>query len=85
MTALGRAFKRAFGLTCAVARYAGHKYVILQQVRESWSYQELQKEIRRIGRSVQEVDHTPITLYLSIGGVLFSECSDLDGAAPSGS
>lgn len=81
MTALGRAFKRAFGLTCAVARYAGHKYVILQQVRESWSYQELQKEIRRIGRSVQEVDHTPITLYLSIGGVLFSECSDLDEQA----
>ncbi|MBQ9010520.1 MAG: diguanylate cyclase, partial [Clostridia bacterium] len=79
---LGRAFKRSsFGRTCAVARYAGHKYVILCQVRESWSLQKLQEDIHQVARSVQEVDHTPITLYLSSGGVLFSEYPDLDEQA----
>ncbi len=81
ITSFGRAFKRAFGRTSAIGRYAGHKYVILHQIRELGVLENIPNEIRRIGRSLKEVNHTPVTLYLSIGSALFSEFPDLDNQA----
>ena len=78
MLALGRALKKAFGHTCAVGRYAGHRFVVLHQVESASEAGSLRAQIKAVGESVRQVDGTPVTLYLSVGYVLFSEFEDLD-------
>ncbi|MBQ7487807.1 MAG: EAL domain-containing protein [Clostridia bacterium] len=81
MTELGRALKKAFGRTCAVGRYAGQKFVVLHQVQSREDAFALRDEIKAAARSVQSVEGIPVTLYLSVGFVLFSEFLDLDEQA----
>ena len=78
LTAFGRALREGFGLTCAVGRYAGHKFAVLHQVANRAEAHKLRERIKAIGASVREIDGTPITLYLSVGYALFSEFRDLE-------
>lgn len=78
MAALGKALKKAFGRTCAVGRFAGHKFVVLHQVQGREEVHDLRAQIKSIGGSIQEIDGVPVTLYLSVGFVLFSEYHDLE-------
>lgn len=34
--------------------------------------------VKEIGESIREIDGNPITLYLSVGFALYSECLDLE-------
>ena len=78
MAALGIALKKAFGRTCAVGRYAGQRFVVLHQVSSREEVHDLRTRIKEIGSSVKEIDGIPVTLYLSVGFVLFSEYLDLE-------
>lgn len=75
---LGKALKSAFGRTCTVGRFSGHRFVIIKQVDSRESAHKLRKKIKEVGRSIRKVEGVPLTLYLSVGYVLFSECQDLD-------
>jgi diguanylate cyclase (GGDEF)-like protein len=81
LNALGRALKRAFGHTCVVGRYSGHKFVVLHQVESRDEAHELRAKIKTVGESIRQIDGVPLTLYLSVGFTLFSECLDLDEQA----
>lgn len=81
MSALGGALKKSFGRTCAVGRYAGQRFVVLHQVQSVEEAGALRAQIKSIGASVRQVDGIPVTLYLSVGYVLFSEFPDLDEQA----
>lgn len=81
LNALGRALKRAFGRTCVVGRYSGHKFVVLHQVESRDEAHELRAKIKTVGESIRQIDGVPLTLYLSVGFTLFSECLDLDEQA----
>ena len=78
LNVLGQALKRDFGRTSAVARYSGHNFVILHQVENREEAHSLRTRIKAVGESIREVDGVPLTLYLSVGFVLFSEVSDLE-------
>ncbi len=78
LSALAHALKEGFGLTCAVGRYAGLEFVVLHQVKSREEIQNLRAKIKAIGDSVSKVDGVPVTLYLSVGFTLFSECPNLD-------
>ncbi len=75
--ALGRALKQGFGRSCAVGRYAGHTFAILQQVESREDARRMREKVKNIGQTVREVDGRPITLYLSVGFALYSETLDL--------
>ena len=81
MSELGKSLKREFGRTSAVGRYAGQRFVVLHQVASREEVHELRNRIKEIGQSVKEIDGIPVTLYLSVGFVLFSEYLDLDEQA----
>lgn len=81
LSALAHALKDSFGLTCAVGRYAGLEFVVLHQVKRGDELQNLRAKIKAIGDSVSKVDGVPVTLYLSFGFALFSECPDLEDQA----
>ena len=81
LDALGNALIHDFGLTSAVGRYSGHKFVILHQVKDKDEASNLRKKIKAIGASIKDIDGIPVTLYLSVGYVLFSEVSDLEEQA----
>jgi diguanylate cyclase (GGDEF)-like protein len=78
LSALAHALKEGFGLTCAVGRYAGLEFVVLRQVKSGEEIKDLRAKIKAIGDSVSKVDGVPVTLYLSAGFTLFSECPDLE-------
>ena len=78
LNAFGLALRQGLGQRSAVGRYAGRKFAVLQQVRNREEAGALRERIKAIGRSVQEVDGMPITLYLSVGFALFSESLDLE-------
>lgn len=78
---LGTALIRNFGLTSAIGRYSGHKFVILHQVKDKNEANDLRKKIKTIGESIKSIDGIPLTLYLSVGYVLFSEVPDLEEQA----
>ncbi len=78
---LGRALKRAFGRTCAVGRYVGSEYVLLHQVETREEAGRLRARIKEIGESIKEIGGLPVTLYLSVGYVLFSEFEDIEEQA----
>ena len=78
---LSRALKMTYGRTSAVGRYAGNKFVILHQVRDREQAHAMRSKIRMISESVHQVSGIPVTLYLSVGYVVFSEYLDLDEQA----
>ena len=81
MAVLGQALKNAFGRTCAVGRYAGQRFVVLHQIQDREEVHTLRSQIKEVGASVKEVNGIPVTLYLSVGFVLFSEYLDLEEQA----
>ncbi len=76
--AFGSALRQGFGLNSAVGRYAGGKFVMLQQVRSREEAGKIRDKVKAIANSIREVDGKPITLYLSVGYALFSEYLDLN-------
>ena len=74
----GNALKKGLGVNSAVGRYTGSKFVVLRQVESSEDADRLPEKIREIGDSVREIDGNPVTLYLSVGYALYSECLDLE-------
>ena len=78
IAALGKALKSSFGLSCAVGRYAGQRFVVLRQVQNREEVHAIRSQTKAIGSSIKEVNGIPVTLYLSVGFVLFSEFNDLD-------
>ena len=73
LIAFGNALKQEFGQRSAIGRYAGRKFTILLQIENKEEAHKLRERIKEIGRSIHEVDGTPITLYLSVGYALYSE------------
>ncbi len=78
LNAFGKALKREFGRTCVVGRYAGGKFVVLHQVQSRAEASELRAKIKAVGETIRAIEGVPVTLYLSVGYVLFSEFQDLD-------
>lgn len=78
IAALGHELKKAFGLTSAVGRINGYQYVVLRQIRSKSEADALRASVRQIAESIRELDGTPVTLYLSTGYSLYSECEDLE-------
>ena len=74
---LGKALKKAFGLTSAVGRYSGHQFVILHQIRNKEELLNLREKINEIAAGIQKIDGMPLTFYLSMGYSLYSEDEDL--------
>ena len=75
---LGNRLMGEFGRSCAVGRPAGQKFVILHQAKDKEEIHALRKRIKDTAFSIREIDGIPVTLYLSVGYVLFSEYPDLD-------
>ena len=75
---LGWALKKKFGIRCAVGRYEGHRFVVLRQAADENEIRDMRSQIKEIGNSITEVDGTPVTLYLSVGYVMFSEFDNLE-------
>ena len=76
LNAFGSALRREFGQRSAVGRYAGRKFTVLRQVENKEEARMLRDKIKETANSIREVDGKPITLYLSIGYVLYSEFLD---------
>lgn len=78
LSAFGQALRRGFGVRSAIGRYAGRQFTVLQQVASREEAGELRERVKAIGNSVREIDGRPITLYLSVGYALYSECLDIE-------
>ena len=78
IAALGRALKKAFGLTCAVGRYTGHQFVVLHQIHSREEAGQLRARIKQVASHIQRIDGIALTLYLSVGYCVYSECEDLE-------
>ncbi len=78
---LGRALKKAFGLTCAVGRYTGHQFVVLHQIHSREEAGRLRARIKQVASHIQQIDGIALTLYLSVGYCVYSECEDLETQA----
>lgn len=78
ISTLGRALKKALGHTCAVGRNTGHQFVVLHQIHESGEAGRLRGRIKQIAADIQQVDGIALTLYLSVGYCVYSECEDAD-------
>ena len=78
MARLGTELKKAFGRTSAVGRYDGSHFAILRQVKSAEEAHELRNRIREIAAHIRRIDGVPVTLYLSVGYTLYSECENLD-------
>ena len=81
--AFGHALREGFGINSAIGRYAGHKFSLLQQIRNREDARKLREKVKSIADTIREVDGKPITLYLSVGYSLFSESLDLNEQAKS--
>ena len=75
---LGKEFQKNFGRNSAVGRYAGNKFVVLHQVKGRQEAHDYRARIKAIGESIHKIGEIPVTLYLSVGYVLFSEHLDLE-------
>ena len=78
ISALGAALKKDFGLTCAVGRYTGHEFVILHQIQTLSDAGRLRARVKEIAGKIREIDGIALTLYLSAGYCVYSECEDLE-------
>lgn len=79
--AFGRALEQGLGLRGVVGRYAGRKFTVLQQIESREEAHRLRERVKAIGDSVREVDGKPVTLYLSVGYCLYSECHSVERQA----
>lgn len=77
IAALGKELKRSFGLKAAVGRLSGQRFVILAQLPERGDERFIRERIRESAAKVKNVGGVPMTLYISVGWALFSECEDL--------
>jgi diguanylate cyclase (GGDEF)-like protein/PAS domain S-box-containing protein len=75
---LGSALEKGLGTNSTVGRYAGRKFAVLRQVANKEEARELCEKVKTIGDSIREIDGNPVTLYLSVGYTLYSECLDLE-------
>ena len=73
---LGQALKQQFGQSAAVARFDGQRFVILQQIADAEEPKRMRERIRAISSQLQNIDGIRVTLYLSVGYAIFSECKD---------
>ena len=78
IAALGKALKAVLGLTCAVGRYSGHQFVVLHQIRDLEDARQLRARVKQVAADIQQIDGIALTLYLSVGYCVYSECEDLD-------
>ena len=78
---MGKALIHDFGLTSSIGRYSGHKFVVFHQIKDKNEASELRNKIKDTGKSIKTIDGVPITIYLSVGYVLFSEVADLEEQA----
>ena len=74
LVALGQALKQQFGQSAAIARFDGQRFVILQQIADSEEPKLMRERIRSISGTLQSIDGIPVTLYLSVGYAIYSEC-----------
>ena len=81
IAALGKKIKKVFGVSSAVGRINGCQFVVLRQIRDRKELSGLRASIRQIAESVQEIDGSPVTLYLSMGYSLYSEAEDFEEMA----
>ncbi|MBR2547888.1 MAG: EAL domain-containing protein [Eubacterium sp.] len=81
LTVFGKLLEKEYGRTCAVARYMGHRFIMLCKVKDRSDAFAVRDRIKEIGKTIREVGGTPVTLYLSIGFALFSEYGDLEEQA----
>lgn len=81
LNALGKALKRDFGKTSAIGRYVGQKFTVLTQVKNREEAHALRAKIKATAESIRQIGGVPVTLYLSVGYVLFSETLDLEEQA----
>ena len=78
IAALGCALRDALGLTCAIGRYTGHQFAVLHQINGREEASHLRARIKQIAAEIREIDGIALTLYLSVGYCVYSECEDLD-------
>lgn len=78
IAALGRALKKTFGLTCAVGRYTGHQFVVLHQIHNREEAGQLRTRIKKFAADIRQIEGIALTLYLSVGYCVYSECEDLE-------
>jgi len=78
---LGQALKKAFGLTSAVGRYTGHQFVVLHQIHSREEAGRLRARVKEVASHIQQIDGIALTLYLSVGYCVYSECEDLETQA----
>ncbi|MBQ9320554.1 MAG: diguanylate cyclase [Acidaminococcaceae bacterium] len=81
LIAFGKALQDSFGLTSVIGRYAGDKFVVFRQVRNREEVRSLSAKVKAVGKSIRKINRVPVTLYLSVGCVLFSDCPDLEEQA----
>ena len=78
IAALGAELKKAFGTNSALGRVNGYQFVVMRQIHDKKELSGLRASIRQIAESIQEIDGTSVTLYLSVGYALYSEFEDLE-------
>ena len=78
IAALGSALKKTFGLTCAVGRYTGHQFVVLHQIHDPSEAGRLRARVKQVAADIRQIDGIALTLYLSVGYCIYSECEDLE-------
>ncbi|MBR3225971.1 MAG: EAL domain-containing protein [Atopobiaceae bacterium] len=78
LNALGKELKDDFGRTSAVGRTSGHRFVVLHQIENREEAHDIRNRIKSIGESIKRIEDVPLSLYLSVGYVLFSEANDLE-------
>jgi diguanylate cyclase (GGDEF)-like protein len=81
IAALGQALKKTFGLTCAVGRYTGHQFVVLHQIHNREEAGRLRTRIKKVAADIRQIEGIALTLYLSVGYCVYSECEDLETQA----
>lgn len=77
----GRMLLGEFGLTCAIGRYEGYKFVVIHQLKDHDEAFEIFSRIKAVGEKIRDIDGTPLTLYLSVGYALYSEFEDIEKQA----
>ena len=77
IAALGKELKRSFGLKAAVGRISGQRFVILAQLPDPEDKRFIRERIKESAAKIKKVGGVPMTLYISVGWAMFSECEDL--------
>lgn len=73
----GEVLRRTFGHSCIVGRQAGSRFVLMKQIETLDDAVLLREQLRHTVASISEVNNKPVTIYLSAGYAVFSECESL--------